>query len=79
MDGWWDQIEHEIRDCMKRHSSLTTSELARHLRMSESATESVLRVLAASSDLQMHVRLSRPERHQSPERHQANDAPRNAA
>jgi hypothetical protein len=43
---------------MRQHSSLTTSELARHLRMSESATESVLRVLAASGDLPMHVRFA---------------------
>lgn len=73
MDGWWDQIEHEIRDCMKQHPALTTSELARHLRMSESATESVLRVLAGSGDLQMHVRLSQGQRRQR------NDAPRSAA
>ena len=58
MDGWWDQIEREIADYMKQHSSLTTSELARHLRMSESATESVLRVLAGSGGLPMQVRFS---------------------
>lgn len=73
MDGWWDQIEREIADCVEQHGALTTSELARHLRMSESATASVLRVLAPSSDVQIHVRLSRRERRQP------TDAPRTAA
>ena len=73
MDGWWDQIEREIADYVERHGALTTSELARHLRMSESATASVLRVLAPSGDVQINVRLSRRERRQP------NDAPRTAA
>lgn len=62
MDGWWEQIEREIRDCLERHGSLTTSELARHLRMSESATASVLRVLAPNGGVQMNVRVSGDER-----------------
>lgn len=73
MDGWWDQIEREIQACVERHGALTTSELARHLRMSESATASVLRVLAPSGDVQVNVRLSRRERRKP------NDAPRAAA
>ena len=73
VDGWWNQIEQEIRDCVERHGALTTSELARHLRMSESATASVLRVLAPSGDVHMTVRLSRRERRQP------TDAPRTAA
>ena len=73
MDGWWDQIEQEIRECVERHGALTTPELARHLRMSEAATASVLRVLAPSHDVQMNVRLSRRERRQP------TDAPRTAA
>ena len=58
MDGWWEQIEREIRDCLERHGPLTTSELGRHLRMSESATASVLRVLAPTGGVQMNVRIS---------------------
>ena len=73
MDGWWDEIEQEIRECVKRHGALTTSELARHLRMSEGATASVLRVLGPSGDVHMNVRLSRRERRQP------TDAPRAAA
>jgi hypothetical protein len=73
VDGWWDEIEQEIRNCVERHGALTTSELARHLRMSEDATASVLRVLAPSRDVHVNVRLSRPERRQPA------DAPRTAA
>ena len=73
MDGWWDQIEREIRDCLERHGSLTTSELARHLGMSESATASVLRVLAPTGGVQMNVRVS------GRERRTLNPAPRTAA
>jgi hypothetical protein len=73
VDGWWDQIEREIRECVERHGSLTTSELARHLRMSESATASVLRVIAPRDDVQINVRLSRRERRKP------SDAPRSAA
>ena len=73
MDGWWDQIECEIQECVKRHGSLTTSELARHLRMSESATASVLRVIGPGGDVQINVRLSRRERRKP------SSAPRTAA
>ncbi len=59
MDGWWDEIEREIRGHVTRHGTLSTSELARRLRMSESATASVLRVLGLDGDVQMFVRVSR--------------------
>ena len=62
MDGWWDEIECEIQQCVEQHGSLTTSELARHLRMSESATASVLRVLAPRGNVHVNVRLLRRER-----------------
>ena len=61
MDGWWDEIEREIQECVERHGPLTTSELARHLRMSESAAASVLRVLAPRGHVQINVRLLRGE------------------
>lgn len=73
MDGWWDEIEREIQQCVEQHGSLTTSELARHLRMSESAAASVLRVLAPRGSVQINVRLLHGERAQ------ANTAPRTAA
>jgi predicted ArsR family transcriptional regulator len=73
VDGWWDEIEREIQECVERHGSLTTSELARHLRMSESAAASVLRVLAPHGNVQVNVRLARAERSQ------ASAAPRTAA
>jgi ribosomal protein S25 len=58
VDGWWDEIEREIRDCVKRHGTLTTQALAHRLRMSESATASVLRVLDMD-DVQVSVQVSR--------------------
>jgi predicted ArsR family transcriptional regulator len=62
VDGWWDEIEREIQECVERHGSLTTSELGRHLRMSESAAASILQVLAPRGNVQIDVRLLRDER-----------------
>ena len=45
MNGWWSEIEAEIRDVVRRHPTITLEELARHLRLSESGTASILRVL----------------------------------
>jgi predicted ArsR family transcriptional regulator len=75
VDGWWDEIEREIRECLECHGTLTTAELAGHLRMSESATASLLRVLALNGDVQMSARLSREQ----PQRRRPNDPRRNAA
>ena len=45
MDGWWTEIEAEIRVIVQRHPALTLEELARHLGVSQSGTASILRVL----------------------------------
>ena len=45
MDGWWTEIEAEIRAVVRLHPTLTLEGLARHLGMSESGTASILRVL----------------------------------
>ena len=45
MDGWWTEIEGEIRAVVQRHPALTLEELARHLGVSQSGTASILRVL----------------------------------
>jgi hypothetical protein len=45
VDGWWTEIEAEIRTVVQRHPALTLEELARHLRVSQSGTASILRVL----------------------------------
>jgi hypothetical protein len=45
VDGWWTEIEAEIRAVVRLHPTVTLEELARHLRISESGTASILRVL----------------------------------
>ena len=45
MDGWWTEIEAEIRAVVRLHPTVTLEELVRHLRISESGTASILRVL----------------------------------
>ena len=45
MDGWWTEIEAEIRAVVRLHPTVTLEELARHLGISESGTASILRVL----------------------------------
>ena len=45
MNGWWTEIEAEIRAVVQLHPAVTLEELAGHLRMSDGATSSVLRVL----------------------------------
>jgi hypothetical protein len=45
VDGWWSEIEAEIRAVVRLHPAVTLEELARHLRISESGTASILRVL----------------------------------
>jgi ribosomal protein S25 len=59
VDGWWDEIEREIRGHVTRHGTMSARELARRLRMSESATSSVLRVLCLEGDVQTIVRVLR--------------------
>jgi hypothetical protein len=45
VNGWWREMEVEIRAIVQLHPALTLKELAAQLRMSESATASILRVL----------------------------------
>ena len=45
MDGWWTEIEAEIRAVVQRHPVMTLEELARQLGVSQSGTASILRVL----------------------------------
>jgi hypothetical protein len=45
VNGWWTEIETEIRAVVQLHPAVTLEELAGHLRMSENATASILRAL----------------------------------
>jgi hypothetical protein len=45
VDGWWTEIEAEIRTVVRGHPALTLEELARHIGVSQGGTASILRVL----------------------------------
>ncbi len=53
MDGWWDNIEQEIREFVERRSSATMDELAQHLAMSRDAAASILRVLGITGEMRL--------------------------
>ncbi len=53
MDGWWDDIEGEIRAYCESHGAVTITDLAGHLRMSPSATASILRVLGVTGEMRL--------------------------
>jgi len=57
VDGWWDDIEREIDQCLRRQGDCTPAELGRYLGMSESAVASLICVLAADGK----VRIARVE------------------
>ena len=51
MDGWWIDIERDVRTVLERHGSMTPAEIARLLRLSEGAVSSVLSMLAQEGKL----------------------------
>jgi hypothetical protein len=57
MDGWWTEIDDQVRACLERHGALAPAEIARHLGLSEGAVVSVLSLLAQEGKL----RISRVE------------------
>jgi hypothetical protein len=61
MDGWWTELDGQVRDCLERHGALAPAELARHLGLSESATISVLSLLAQEGKLRI-ARVELPPR-----------------
>ncbi|MGH7393209.1 MAG: helix-turn-helix domain-containing protein [Candidatus Rokuibacteriota bacterium] len=46
MDGWWDQIDEQVRMSLERNGAMTPSEISRQLSISESAVQSILSLLA---------------------------------
>lgn len=46
MDEWWNEIDHEIRQCLERHGTMSPAEIGRQLRMTEGAVSSLLSLLA---------------------------------
>ncbi len=53
MDGWWDDIEEEIRVFCEQQHAVTVEDLARHLAMSPGATASILRVLGVTGEMRL--------------------------
>jgi DNA-binding Lrp family transcriptional regulator len=45
MDGWWDQIDEQVRMSLERNGAMTPSEISRQLSISESAVQSILSLL----------------------------------
>jgi hypothetical protein len=61
MDGWWKELDGQVRDCLERHGALAPADLARFLGLSESATISVLSLLAQEGKLRI-ARVELPPR-----------------
>jgi hypothetical protein len=55
MDGWWNEIERDIRGCLDQYGALTPAELGGHLGLSESAAASVLSVLASEGKVKISL------------------------
>ena len=61
MDGWWTEIDGQVRDCLERHGALAPADIARLLGLSEGATTSVLSLLAQEGKLRI-ARVELPPR-----------------
>lgn len=53
MDGWWNDIDGDVRAALERYGSMTPAEIARLLRLSEGAVSSVLSLLAQEGKLRI--------------------------
>lgn len=53
MDGWWNEIDHEIRQCLTQNGAMTPSQIARYLRMPEGAVASLLSLLVREGKLRI--------------------------
>jgi DNA-binding Lrp family transcriptional regulator len=61
MDSWWYDIDRDVRSVLERHGSMTPTEIARMLRLSEGAVSSVLSMLAQEGKLRI-ARVELPPR-----------------
>jgi hypothetical protein len=61
MDGWWTEIDDQVRACLERHGPLAPAEIARLLGLSEGAVTSVLSLLAQEGKLRI-ARVELPPR-----------------
>ena len=61
MDGWWNEIDDQVRGCLERHGAMAPAEIARQLGLSEGAVASVLSLLAQEGKLRI-ARVELPQR-----------------
>jgi DNA-binding Lrp family transcriptional regulator len=61
MDGWWNDIDGDVRGALEQYGPMTPAEIARLLRLSEGAVSSVLSMLAQEGKLRI-ARVELPPR-----------------
>jgi hypothetical protein len=61
MDGWWTEIDDQVRICLEREGAMAPAELGRQLGLSEGAVTSVLSLLAQEGKLRI-ARVELPRR-----------------
>jgi hypothetical protein len=61
MDGWWTEIDEQVRTCLERNGAMAPAEIARQLGLSEGAVASVLSLLAQEGKLRI-ARVELPQR-----------------
>ena len=60
MDGWWNEIDDQVQNCLERYGAMAPAEIARQLGLSEGAVASVLSMLAQEGKLRIaRVELSK--------------------
>jgi DNA-binding Lrp family transcriptional regulator len=53
MDGWWSEIDRDVRAILERSGPTSPRDIARQLRLSEGAMASVLAMLAQEGKLRI--------------------------
>jgi len=61
MDGWWSEIDDQVRLCLERYGPMAPADIARQLGLSEGAVASVLSLLAQEGKLHI-MRVELPPR-----------------
>jgi DNA-binding Lrp family transcriptional regulator len=54
MDGWWNEIDRDVRAILERSGPMSPRDIARQLRLSEGAVASVLAMLAQEGKLRIN-------------------------
>jgi hypothetical protein len=53
MDGWWTEIDDQVRRCLEQQGAMAPAQIARQLGLSEGAVTSVLSLLAQEGKLRI--------------------------